>query len=388
MSYAGPSTCTPSLSSGDTTPPGPVTGLSTTTASANVTLTWTNPTASDFAGVMIRRAPGTTPPPSPTAGTLVTTTSASTTSYIDSGVASGTTYSYALFAFDKVPNYSRGTTATATTIAETTRMPANDWSYYVTSLNLSTASSLGCSQGKYDASHGNIDSNVTLDFGGQNSSNTGTYLTFSNTSVSYSDIEAYAENFAYNYWYCTGSGDKTSRLTLSLGTNNSAYYVNSAGGAAWAGVVNTVTSYLQSHGYGQVVVWGASDIEVEWNSYANTANWESGYASHTSAMYVDFGDASGCPPYGSCLNGWTQYQVWMIAWGFPPSQVEPEVYYSGQGTEWQAISNTQGKIHFWSVMDEYPLDSSSLTATGAWSALGCSTGAQSCANSTEIHKSN
>ncbi|HET9127925.1 MAG TPA: hypothetical protein VFN73_07580 [Propionibacteriaceae bacterium] len=266
-------------------------------------------------------------------------------------------------------------------------MPANDWSFYVTSMNDGTASALGCNQGKYDASHGRINSDVTLDFGGQNSTNGGTLLPFSNTSVSYGAIEAYAENFAYNYWNCTAS-DSTSQLTLSLGTNTSAYDVNSAGGAAWAGVVNAVTSYLRSHGYGQVVVWGASDIEVEWDTYAHTAAWESGYAAHTSAMYVDYGDASGCPPYGGCANGWTQSDVYDIAWGFAPAQVEPEIYYQSQGTEWASVSNTQGRIHFWAVLDEYNLDNTTLSPSGAWAALGCSTGAEYCSDKTQIHKAN
>ena len=369
----------------DTTPPGPVTGLRATPTATSVALSWTNPTDSDFAGVMVRRRTGGTPPTTPSDGTLLTTTTG--TSYIDGARDAGVTYSYALFTFDKVPNYGGATTKTVTTPVPTT-MPANDWSFYVTRMDYSTAAQLGCDQGKFDASHGNINSTVILDFGGQNSSNTGTLLTFSNTSVTYSAIEAYAETFAYNYWSCTGANDKTSQLTLALGTNNSAYYVNSAGGAAWAGVVNAVVSYLKSHGYGQVVVWGANDIELSWNTYSNTANWESGYASHTSAMYLDFGDAAGCPPYGSCTNGWTQYQVWMMAWGFAPAQVAPEIYYTSQGTEWQAISNTQGRIHFWAPLDEYTLDKNTLTPSGAWSALGCSTGAQYCSAKTQIHKSN
>ena len=374
-------------STADTTPPGPVTGLTATLTATSVALSWTNPTNSDFAGVMIRRKAGTTAPASPTDGTLVTTTSTATTSYINGGLNAGVTYTYALFTFDQVHNYDTPTTRTVTTIAQTSK-PATDWSYYVTSMNYTTAATLGCNQGKYDGSHGNINSTVTLDFGGQNSTNTGTLLPFSNASVTYSSIEAYAEAFAYNYWSCTGSNDQTSQLTLALGTNNSAYYVNSAGGAAWAGVVNAVIGYLNSHGYGQVVVWGGSDIEVSWNTYANTANWVSGYASHTSAMYVDYGDAGGCPPYGSCNNGWTQYDVYMVAWGFPLAQAEPEIYYNSQALEWGAVSNTQGRIQFWAPMDEYDLDTSTLTSSQAWSALGCSSGSQNCSASTEIHKSN
>src|SRR5258708_33708102 len=46
-----------------TTAPAPVTSLTVTgTTSSSVSLSWVNPTGSNFAGVMIRRAVGTTPP--------------------------------------------------------------------------------------------------------------------------------------------------------------------------------------------------------------------------------------------------------------------------------------------------------------------------------------
>ena len=266
--------------------------------------------------------------------------------------------------------------------ASASSMPPTDWSYYVTKLDTSTAATLGCNQGKYDASHGNVDSTATLDFGGQNSGNTGTYLTFSDTSVSYSAIESYAKNFAYNYWICTGS-DTTSYLTMSLGTNNSAYYVNSTGGASWAAAVNNVISYMNN--YGQVTTWGANDMELDWAGYSATASWESGYAGHTSALYNDYGDAAGCPPYGSCDNGWTQHDVYQVAWGDAPAEATPEIYYTSQGNEWVSVSNNQGRITFWAPWDEYDLDNSTLTAAGAWSALQCD-GSQSCLYSMQIHK--
>ncbi len=55
----------------DTTPPGPVTGVGATKTATTVKLTWTNPGAADFAGVVIRRAQGPTAPTTPTGGTAV-----------------------------------------------------------------------------------------------------------------------------------------------------------------------------------------------------------------------------------------------------------------------------------------------------------------------------
>jgi hypothetical protein len=64
--------------SGGTPPPGPVTNVIASPASASgltsasIALTWTNPSDASFAGVMIRRATGGTAPTSATTGTLVT----------------------------------------------------------------------------------------------------------------------------------------------------------------------------------------------------------------------------------------------------------------------------------------------------------------------------
>ncbi len=108
----------------DTTPPGPVTGLTVGSATtSSLTLSWTNPGAADLAGVMVRRAVGTTPPASATAGTLVVDKAKPGTSHVDDGLAPGTTYSYAVFAHDSVPNYSTAATGQATTAAAT----SSDW---------------------------------------------------------------------------------------------------------------------------------------------------------------------------------------------------------------------------------------------------------------------
>ena len=88
----------------DTEAPGPVThrGISAATTTS-LTLGWTNPGDSDFAGVMIRRKTGTLPP------TLRTrapwwSTPALPPRYVNTGLTPGKTYSYALVAHDEVPN--------------------------------------------------------------------------------------------------------------------------------------------------------------------------------------------------------------------------------------------------------------------------------------------
>ena len=106
----------------DTTPPGPVTLLTAAPASRSVGLKWTNPTAPDFAGVIIRRESGPSAPPSATAGAAVAITGV-TTSFTDSGLSPASEYSYALFAKDNAGNTSLATTITATTTTEAPSTP-------------------------------------------------------------------------------------------------------------------------------------------------------------------------------------------------------------------------------------------------------------------------
>jgi hypothetical protein len=103
----------------DTTPPGPVTGLTATPAQTEITLAWTKPTAADFAGVTIRRAQGPTAPATVTSGDAVTSLGASAVSYLDTGRTRDTQYSYSVFAKDGVPNYAAAASVTTRTLPPT-----------------------------------------------------------------------------------------------------------------------------------------------------------------------------------------------------------------------------------------------------------------------------
>lgn len=104
-----------SWSSGDTTPPGPVTGLSATAGNTEVQLAWVNPGDADLAGIRVLRKTGSYPA-GPTDGTIVLddTTVPFATGVTDTGLANGTTYYYAVYAYDAVPNFSTPATANAT----------------------------------------------------------------------------------------------------------------------------------------------------------------------------------------------------------------------------------------------------------------------------------
>jgi hypothetical protein len=106
----------------DTTAPSAVSSLAITRGDGQLTLSWTNPGDTDFAGVIIRRDTSTYPA-SASSGSAVTTMTASQSftaggsgTYVDTSLTNGTTYYYSVFAYDQrggegTRNYSTSTQA-------------------------------------------------------------------------------------------------------------------------------------------------------------------------------------------------------------------------------------------------------------------------------------
>ncbi|MDZ7577448.1 MAG: S8 family serine peptidase [Candidatus Nanopelagicales bacterium] len=105
----------------DTTPPGPVTGLAVTSVGqSTIQLSWNIPADLDLAQVVVRRAEGSTAPSAPWKGTDVPLDDLLATSATDSGLKSGTVYSYAVFTVDVAGNVATpGQVISATTEAGT-----------------------------------------------------------------------------------------------------------------------------------------------------------------------------------------------------------------------------------------------------------------------------
>jgi hypothetical protein len=266
--------------------------------------------------------------------------------------------------------------------------PLTDSSFYVRTTNTTTLYGLGCTQGNADRAGGNVNSEVILDFGGQAYYNNGTYLTGSDAFVSYATIESLAENFANGYYVCTGT-DFTSFLNLAIGTNNSAYHIDSAGGSAWAGVANVVKNWVSSHNFAsQVDIYGANDMEPSWDTYPATKSWVDAYTAAGGPLYLNYGSADGCPQTthnnGGCNNGWNQNDVQYVSFGAPPAYATPEIYIQSQANQW-------GQIKLWKLMyfqgplDEYDLNAGTFTASQAWTALGNAEGWAAMSYSLEIH---
>lgn len=98
----------------DVTPPGPVISLAGDPSDTQCVLTWVNPTDSDLATIVVRRAAGSTAPANISSGTSITITGHPTT-ITDSGLTPSTQYSYGVWAVDSNGNVSTRATVTITT---------------------------------------------------------------------------------------------------------------------------------------------------------------------------------------------------------------------------------------------------------------------------------
>ncbi|VAV82284.1 hypothetical protein MNBD_DELTA01-15, partial [hydrothermal vent metagenome] len=103
----------------DTLAPSGITGLTATNGNAQVTLTWTNPVETDFAGTKMLRKTGTYPS-SCTDGTATTVYNSTGTTVDDTGLTNSTTYYYIGCSYDEVPNYGTSVAVTATPSGDNT----------------------------------------------------------------------------------------------------------------------------------------------------------------------------------------------------------------------------------------------------------------------------
>lgn len=97
----------------DTTPPSDVTNLVVTEGNAQVDLTWTDPTDSDWAGTKIIRKTGSYPVDENDGVAVVNSTvknQYSSTPFTDTGLTNNTTYYYQAFPYDVSGNYNTNTT--------------------------------------------------------------------------------------------------------------------------------------------------------------------------------------------------------------------------------------------------------------------------------------
>ena len=255
------------------------------------------------------------------------------------------------------------------------REPLYSTSYYMITVGPAFTYALGCELGSRDqAEPGAQDSVVVLDFGYPLYTAENGYGAdlFGFGPAGLSEIRIAAQGFAEGYYACTGS-DQDSNLVLGLGTNNKPSSLNTtekmtAHGAVWARMVNTLNqTLLDNNMLQQVQAYGASDIELGWNSPAQSKAWLTGYGSAAEAPMIHFGDAAGCPyedrPYLDCGTSafpeWTSEDVWYVSWGFAPSLPLPLIYLTSgvHAQQWAflsqyAVANHGARIDFTGVFTQ------------------------------------
>ena len=255
------------------------------------------------------------------------------------------------------------------------REPLYSTSYYMITVDPAFTYDLGCELGSRDqGAPGTQDSVVVLDFSYPvcNADESYGAELFGFGPVPLTEIETAARSFAEGYYQCTGS-DNDSNLVLGIGTNNKPTSCDStakltAHGAAWAEMVNQVNqSLLASNMLQQVQAYGASDIELGWNSPTQSKAWLTGYGSLADAPLIHFGDAAGCPyedrPTLDCGTSafpeWTSEDVWYVSWGFPPSLPLPLIYLTSgvHAQQWAflsqyAVANHGARMDFTGVFTQ------------------------------------
>lgn len=213
--------------------------------------------------------------------------------------------------------------------------PPATYSHYMKTTDIGVLDALGCDEGA-----GRLSGVTVLDFGqpAYSGGKYGTNIFGSNTFRSIAQIEAAARSWLTGWYRCSPS---TPRIVLAVGTSNYRGSTTYGHGRAWAGMINNLVAWLGQRGYAwQEDVAGASDMELSWNTPAATRAWANGYGSIDTRAYYDFGDAAGCPPYGSCNNGWRQEDVWYVSWGQPAAWPLPEIYTTNgsMASQWYRMS--------------------------------------------------
>jgi hypothetical protein len=232
-------------------------------------------------------------------------------------------------------------------------------SYYMTTLDYGFIYNLGCELGKSDLKQDGAQDNVAvLAFGYPRCFDSGGFGAnlFGFGPATLDDIGTAVKHFAAGYYICSGE-DMDSNLVIGVGTSN---YLGgtepcqteskaNAHGKAWSGMVREINQWLVSQGiFHQVQAFGASDMELDWNSPEWSRAWLAGFEQVSGNFLLHFGDAAGCPyednPTWACgtpaYPHWTEEDVWYIAYGAPSALPLPLIYLTNgvHAKQWAHLS--------------------------------------------------
>jgi len=217
--------------------------------------------------------------------------------------------------------------------------PLSTTSHYVEEVDESIFNRQGCAEADKRRQGQNVV--VILDFGypayynGRYGALTLDPETFYPTDVISEEVKGYLTGF----YVCAQVHNNDARLTLAMGVNNhhprSPYIsgVTLEHGRAWAQMVNDLNDWIEDHNWQNTLrVYGANDIEFEWNTYDVTIQWVNGYTETWSfpSYYLNFGSCDSCPSsqfwWWVPANGWTLENIRTVSWGAPPAWPLPEIY--------------------------------------------------------------
>jgi hypothetical protein len=150
------------------------------------------------------------------------------------------------------------------------------------------------------------------------------------------------------------SGGSTALITFAIATNSDGeftQYTAAAKGADWANkVIDPVRAYVAQQHWSNIAIVGANDIEAGFAaSLSQVSTWESYYLANTTGNLHYIGSANGCPKTSTvvtgkaCDRGWTQQQYYNLASKLGRVRALPQIYVSGQASQWQNIDATGGK---------------------------------------------
>jgi hypothetical protein len=235
---------------------------------------------------------------------------------------------------------------------------------------------IGCEIGTaHKDTAGAQDSLVILDFGKptlKGTTDMGVSVMYRLGHMSLDYLDDAVVPFATGYVRCSYP-DTESQVRIGIGTSNygDASAVSFAHGAKFAKKVNNINNWFITNGYyNRVDAWGASDIEVTWNTPAVSRDWLNGYDSENLYPLIHFGDAAGCPQYGATATlcgwapgatvRWSQEDIWYMAYGARPSFPLPEIYANDgvNASQWAWMSvigtNRHGiKMDFLGTMTQF-----------------------------------
>jgi len=234
----------------------------------------------------------------------------------------------------------------------------------MTTINSDFIFNLGCDLGKRDnIEPGTQDSVAVLDFSfpicTSGDTSYGADL-FGYGPVTMEQLGFAVKQFALGYYVCSGS-DHDSNLVIGMGTNNKPASCDTQAkaaehAAAWSTKVKELNEWAVDTGlFHQVQIYGASNMELGWNSPAWTRAWVNGFESVPGSFLLNFGDAAGCPyednPHWSCgtstFSEWTPEDVWYISYGASSTLPLPLIYLTNgvHAKQWAYLSQYSVNQH-------------------------------------------